>query len=178
MVNADLERCCNFRHRLAAALAGEDVSRRITSLTIRNTLAEVERAAIWLHDFAENALIRPNVTSELQVVLDELLSNIMNHGLSGAAAGEREIRLQVRRLDDCVQLKTSDDGPTFDPTRSQPLPVRDRIAARRAGGVGLLFVRALVDDLHYERVGGRNRLIVTKRLPATGTRNGGCDGNS
>jgi anti-sigma regulatory factor (Ser/Thr protein kinase) len=149
-----------------------------TSLTIRNTLADVERAAAWLHAFAQNALIPPNVTSELQVVLDEVLTNIMNHGLSGAAAGEREIRLVVRRLQGGVQLETSDDGPAFDPTRAKALSMRNRIAKRRVGGVGLLFVRALVDDLRYERIGGRNQLIMTKRLPAAGDPNGGCDGNS
>jgi serine/threonine-protein kinase RsbW len=153
------------------------VNRYTSSLTIANALDELERAAVWLDGFAVAASISPYVASKLQVAMDEVLSNVIHHGFSGAAVGRHDIGLDVRLLSDRVELEISDDGPEFDPTRAEAAPAADSAAEPRVGGAGLLFVRALVDDLRYQRNAGLNCLVLTKRLPVAGIVNGGLDGD-
>jgi anti-sigma regulatory factor (Ser/Thr protein kinase) len=134
-----------------------------STLTVVNARPEFERAAIWLGDFAAGAGLPDDLCSRLLVALDEVLSNVVNHGLAGAMEGEREIRLCVRIRAQTVELDIVDDGPVFDPTTVVSATLK---ADQRAGGAGLLFVRALMDEVRFSRQGDRNCLTLCKRLAA------------
>jgi serine/threonine-protein kinase RsbW len=135
-----------------------------STLIVVNAPPEFERAATWLGDFIARAGLPGDLNSRLLVVLDEVLSNVVNHALAGAMEGEREIRLCVRLRPEMVELNVIDDGPAFDPTAVASVTLK---AERRVGGAGLLFVRALVDEVRFTRQGDRNCLTLCKRLPAT-----------
>jgi serine/threonine-protein kinase RsbW len=133
-------------------------------LTIVNARIEFERASAWLGDFCARTGLSSDVTGKLQVALDEVLSNIMAHAMADAPEGERDIGLCLRVRTGTLELEVSDDGPEFDPTRVAPVPKAIRVARRQEGGVGLLFVRTLMDEVRFTRHGGRNRLVLYKRL--------------
>jgi serine/threonine-protein kinase RsbW len=135
-----------------------------STLTVVNARAEFERAANWLGDFIAGAGLPADLNSRLLVVLDEVLSNVVHHALAGSMEGEREIRLCVRLRPEAVELDVVDDGPAFDPTTVASAKLA---ADRRVGGAGLLFVRALMDEVRFTRKGDRNCLTLCKRLAAT-----------
>jgi serine/threonine-protein kinase RsbW len=135
-----------------------------STLIVVNARSEFERAATWLGDFISKSGLPGDLNSRLLVVLDEVLSNIVNHALAGAMEGEREIRLCVRLRPEMVELTVIDDGPAFDPTAVASVTPK---AERRVGGAGLLFVSALVDVVRFTRQGDRNCLTLCKRLAAT-----------
>lgn len=145
---------------------GRDVSviAHESTLTVVNARPEFERAAIWLGDFIARAGLPDDFASRLMVVLDEVLSNVVHHGLAGAMDGKREIGLCVRLRSETVELVVVDDGPAFDPTIFASGATE---AGRRLGGAGLLFVRALMDEVRFKRQGDRNYLTLRKRLAAT-----------
>ena len=60
-----------------------------------------------------------------------------------------------------VTLEFYDDGIAFDPTQHTPVPMQDDTDIR-PGGLGLVFVRRLVDEMTYERVDDRNHLTLRK----------------
>src|SRR6185437_5710608 len=123
---------------------------RESTVTIVNARSELERAALWLRGFAARARVPEEVCRQFLVILDEVLSNILNHGLAGAPAGSREIVLQARLLSAAVELEVIDDGPAFDPT------THIEKGRRREGGAGLLFVQKLMDEVRFTRRNGRN----------------------
>ena len=131
------------------------------ALDVWPTLDEVERAAAWLEEFGTAAAIPGDVTAKLQVVLDEILSNVIRHAASAAGP----IRLEARRRKQDVELSVTDDGPPFDPTQFKPVSAAVRVAERQVGGAGLLFVRALMDEIDFAHRNGRNHLVLRKRLP-------------
>jgi anti-sigma regulatory factor (Ser/Thr protein kinase) len=59
----------------------------------------------------------------------------------------------------------TDDGLAFDPTIALPSPSEVPVSERRPVGVGLLFVRSLMDEIQYKRVDGCNCLVLSKHLP-------------
>ena len=140
--------------------AGDGDSR----LTIVNASAEIERASEWLGALSAAAGLSKDVAGRLQVALDEVVTNIITHALADAPEGARQIWLCLRIRPDRVELDVADDGPAFDPTVVQPISVATRVAKQQEGGVGLLFVRALMDDVTFARHGGRNYLTLSKRL--------------
>ena len=135
------------------------------SLEVSRGLHEVDRAAAWLDEFATSAILPADITAKLHIVLDEILSNIIRHG----GPGTEPILLALRRRRQDVELAVTDDGPPFDPRRFEPVPVEVRVAERRIGGAGLLFVRALMDDIDFARRDDRNHLVLRKRLPPATT---------
>jgi anti-sigma regulatory factor (Ser/Thr protein kinase) len=64
-------------------------------------------------------------------------------------------------------LEFRDEGAPFNPLDA-PLPdLTHRPEERGTGGLGVLLVRALVDDATYARDGGVNTLVLTKRVGST-----------
>jgi len=57
-----------------------------------------------------------------------------------------------------------DDGAPFNPL-TVPLPDTGADLSKRAiGGLGIRFIRALNDEVRYERAGNRNRLSLRRNL--------------
>jgi serine/threonine-protein kinase RsbW len=98
--------------------------------------------------------------NRVEVVLEELLSNLVRHGKDVSsimiAAGYRR---------GSVDLVVEDDGATFDPlAKPEPDPFTT-LAEAPLGGLGIPLVRRLTSAADYERVGtgpsARNRVSVT-----------------
>jgi serine/threonine-protein kinase RsbW len=136
-----------------------------TLLRIENSITEIERASAWLDRFATTADVPDTVTAKLQVAMDEVLSNIIRHGLPERTCGARTIRLGLRIVSGLIELTVADDGLAFDLTRAARAPASVSINQRRCGGAGLLFVQSLMDEIRYSRLNGCNRLVLCKRLP-------------
>ena len=60
----------------------------------------------------------------------------------------------------------SDDGPEFDPLAAAEPDTALGVEERPVGGLGIALVRRLMDAVEYERRGGRNRLLMRRRLVA------------
>jgi serine/threonine-protein kinase RsbW len=136
-------------------------------LTVVNASGEVALAVAWVERFAARAGLPCEIESRLEIALDETLSNVFIHALAGAAEGSRQVSLCLRRLAERVELEVTDDGPEFDPTQVLTANAAVRITDRRVGGVGLLFVRTLTNDITYTRQNGHNRLTVSVQLGRT-----------
>lgn len=70
-----------------------------------------------------------------------------------------------RRLGDIVEITVEDDGPPFDPLARPAPDLRLPLEARSPGGLGIVLVRALMDDVRYTRT-TRNILTIRKQIDA------------
>jgi anti-sigma regulatory factor (Ser/Thr protein kinase) len=133
-------------------------------LVIDSRLPEIQRATQLVEEFRARHGLAQGEANAVNVVLDELLSNSIRHGLDGA--GAHRISVALEYADGEITIEVEDDGIAFDPTRvSTPLPA-GTLAERRLGGLGLAFVRELTDSIEYRRVADRNRLILRRRVVA------------
>ncbi|MBY0489674.1 MAG: ATP-binding protein [Gemmatimonadaceae bacterium] len=100
---------------------------------------------------------------DLLVVLDELLANVVMHGVGTQPNGQASVTVQL--LPDAVTVAVADNGPPFDPlARAQPDTTLS-VDERPIGGLGIYLVQRLVDDVQYARDAHHNVLTLTKRLP-------------
>jgi anti-sigma regulatory factor (Ser/Thr protein kinase) len=130
--------------------------------TILNRREEFSRVAESLDRLAGAHHLAAGVVADMQVALDEILTNITNYGYTDGA--EHEIRVRFRVLDDALEVIIEDDGKPFNPLEGPTPDTHAPLRERKIGGVGLHFVRNLMSEVHYDRVGDRNRLVLRREL--------------
>src|SRR5262245_24524511 len=138
--------------------------RAALTLELLNRLTELERLHDAVADFGRLRRVPEEALFQLQVVLEEVASNVIRHALP---AGERRFLVRLEAAGGDLVAEVEDDGPPFDPL-SRPEPDLSLPPAERPlGGLGVVLVRRLMDDVDYRRDRGRNVLRLRKRLPPT-----------
>jgi len=106
----------------------------------------------------------PTATSNLMnLALDEVLSNIVKYAYNASKHGSIDVELAYAR--GRLTAVVEDAGRPFDPLKFKRPDNAGPLNDRRQGGLGILFVKRLVDSVLYDRSGGRNRLTLTIKVP-------------
>jgi len=129
---------------------------------IANHLEHISEIAEMVETFgAAHGCPKPAI-NEVNVALDEILSNIINYGYDKGAVGEILVRLCFEPQ--IILVKVEDAAKPFDPTQA-PLPeLGVPLHTRKIGGLGIHFVKTLMDEIVYTRIHGKNQLKLKKRL--------------
>lgn len=133
-------------------------------MTVGADLGEIARVNAAFARFAELRALPPSARRSLQIALDDLLSNTIQYGFAGRAAGEGKATVEVKADTDRVTLTLTDDGRPFDPLALAAPDASLPLEERRIGGWGIHLVRELMDEVSYERRGDRNVVVLTKRF--------------
>jgi anti-sigma regulatory factor (Ser/Thr protein kinase) len=110
------------------------------------------------------AALSAPVVLELRVVAEEVLTNVAKYGFEADRAPAVELHLTFTEA--AAVLEFRDQGRAFDPLAEPPPDLETPPEERPAGGLGLVLVRALVDEVLYEREGTANVLRLVKRRSA------------
>src|SRR5690625_2281946 len=140
----------------------------ILEIVLRNDLGAADRLAAAVLGFCHDQDGPPRAAYHLNLVLDELMTNIVSYGYD-EGNGRQEIRIRLRREPSAVQVQVEDDGRSFNPLEVPPPDLDAPVETRPIGGLGIHFLRTLMDDLCYRRENERNRLCFKKLLPQEGT---------
>ena len=135
-------------------------------LSVPATDAGIRAALDTLEGLWAAAGVSRAVSWPVDVSLDEVLANVVRHGLAGRGEEARvvlEIDFEPGDPPRCV-VRVEDDGPAFDPLQAAAPDTSLGLDERPIGGLGIELVRRLMDEVHYERSGGRNRLRLARRL--------------
>lgn len=135
---------------------------QVTRIRIGNRLDEMAVLNDEVERLAARHQLPQRVVQEVGVALDEIVSNVIQHGF--ADDGEHHIDIRLQLLSGLLLVQVEDDGIEFDPLQHSSPELQGSMQERKIGGVGILFVRALMDSVSYRRVLGRNILEMTKRV--------------
>ena len=130
--------------------------------TIGNKLGDLEFVRNLVFALERACALTPEMVFDINVVLDELLSNIIKYGYSDDAA--HEIRVKLSATDTAVEIVIEDDGKAFDPFAVSEPDLSLPLAERPVGGLGVHFVRKLMDEVQYKRENNRNLLFLKKNI--------------
>lgn len=134
----------------------------VLEITISNELAELARfvelidahgeAHGWSHQWMFN----------LNLVLDELITNVISYGYDDSAT--HEIHITLTEGKDSLVTVVEDDGRAFDPFHDAPEPdLSLDLPDRPIGGLGVHLVKALIDQVSYERRDDRNCVTLLQQ---------------
>jgi serine/threonine-protein kinase RsbW len=131
-----------------------------THIVIRNNVADLAAVTEAMERVGTEYQMPENLLFQLQIALDEMVSNVIKYAWPEVGEHEIEIRITVRS--DAVEVEIIDDGRMFDPRDAprcdKPLPSQ----RLRPGGRGVKITKQLVDRIDYARIGNRNHTTLTK----------------
>ncbi|MCP4296227.1 MAG: ATP-binding protein [Proteobacteria bacterium] len=108
------------------------------------------------------------VIMEVNLSLDELLTNIINYGYPNSGDGDdsHEISIDMVIENDELNVVIIDDGIPFNPLEDVKEPdLSQKPESRQIGGLGIYLARKLTDSItYYRNDGGFNRIILSKCL--------------
>lgn len=134
----------------------------VMRLVIDSQLKEIRRAMELVDEFQVHHGLADNDANALHVLLDEILSNSIRHGLAGAASHAIAVTLELSEGE--IMVAVEDDGVAYDPTQATAPVLAGTLEERKTGGLGLAFMRSLTDSIEYRRIDGRNRLVLRRRI--------------
>ncbi|HEY5720368.1 MAG TPA: ATP-binding protein [Gammaproteobacteria bacterium] len=131
-----------------------------TELVIGNDLAQLPQLSAALERLGEAHGIATQPLYQLQVALDEMVSNVIRY--AWPEGGSHLIHVRMTVATGRVTIQISDDGRPFDP-HDAPAPAPPQPGQRsRPGGLGVHMVKQIVEQLDYTRADGRNCLTMSK----------------
>lgn len=139
---------------------------RSLTVTVPGTLDGLAQAAGAADAFCREATVPEATRRNLLTVIDEVLANVVHHGLSGASGS---IELTMGFNDKDVRVNVADPAPPFNPLLAPVPDTSAPLERRKVGGLGIALVRALTDELAYERRDGHNHLTLIWHLESEGS---------
>ncbi len=142
------------------------------ALRLRNDPRELPRVADAVDSFLAGNGLPAALASRVNLALDELLSNVMQHGLPGGLPGASpgqaqagEIELSLDLASDRLVAEIRDRGVPFNPLEMPDPDVEAALEDREIGGLGIFLARQMMDVIRYRRADGFNCLTLVKLLP-------------
>lgn len=99
---------------------------------------------------------------EIQLTIEEWYVNIVKHGFNYKSNGDVQIKLSY--FDKILEIEIIDNGPEFDPHSIKTTKKPKNIEEAKIGGLGIYFIRKLMNDTRYERQEGKNSFIMKKKF--------------
>ena len=110
--------------------------------------------------FASGHNFNTEASRKVEVVIDEVLSNIIKHGYEGKDQNNN-IHVVFHLISKKLRITFSDFGPEFNPlTTNQSISSKN--IHEELGGWGILIMKNLVDNVSYKRTEEKNLLVVEK----------------
>lgn len=134
------------------------------SLLLSNRLSELDRVAGALAEFADRQALPAPVRFDLELAVEEMLLNVIQYAYDDDEV--HQIGLKMRCEGRLLSVEISDDGRPFNPLEAPAPDLEAPLEQRPLGGLGIYLVRQTMDSLCYRREGGRNYLLLHKRIPA------------
>ena len=156
-------------------------------IILENRIDELVRLSAFIDALGEEWSIAPEVVFNLQLALEECATNVIMYAyppeekqtlLVTAELVEHDLMKQDPVEQDLVKQDPVEQGPVkhdlvltiedgglpFDPTQVAEADTTLSAEERPIGGLGIFLVRQLMDTVAYQRVEGKNRLTLMKRI--------------
>ena len=130
-------------------------------IKLNNKLSELDRFNQDLMAFGRRHGLTSKVMHDLNLALEEVLTNIIAYGFNDDREHEIKIRLSAQSGE--VSAEIEDDGRPFNPLETPEPDTTKPLEERTIGGLGIHLVRKLMDDVVYKRQADKNLLTLTKK---------------
>jgi serine phosphatase RsbU (regulator of sigma subunit)/anti-sigma regulatory factor (Ser/Thr protein kinase) len=100
------------------------------------------------------------LTNSFKLVIDEACTNIIRHGYRDVKGGEITLKAIIRRQS--LTIVVIDQGKSYDPRQANTPDLEKYINIGKRGGLGIMMMRKLMDDVQYNITSRGNELRLTK----------------
>ena len=132
------------------------------SIKLKNRLTDLTKIKKAVLKMSDSIECTRRKSHELGLVLEELFTNIVNHGFSDDQ--EHDIYLSVSCADKLLKIRLEDDGKPFDITAAENPDTECVLEKRCVGGLGIHFIKHFIDECSYSRENGKNIVVLKKNM--------------
>ena len=135
---------------------------RKAEISLTPDVESVKTVAEFLDTTLEAWEIPMKVVSKLQIVADEIYSNIVRYSQA------KNAKVTAVQNGTVLSLRFEDDGKTYDPTTAAEPDITASAEEREIGGLGIFIVRNMMDSMDYKYKDGHN--VLTLLLATEGSK--------
>ncbi|MEG1998792.1 MAG: SpoIIE family protein phosphatase, partial [Bacteroidales bacterium] len=133
------------------------------TLILRNKIEEIEKLIPFTEMLSQKAGISPTEGLSLNLVLEEVVSNIILYGYK--IKKEDQIKITCTIYNETIIFTISDSAKMFDITKSSPkVDITQTAKERPIGGLGIYLINNIMDSVEYFNICGYNTLILKKNI--------------
>lgn len=130
--------------------------------TLKNKISELNKLAEELQKFSSGNNLSNEVLFDINLALDELVTNIISYGFDDN--DEHLIFITILRNENSIEILLEDEGKEFNPLEQETPDLGKPIEEREIGGLGIYFVRKKMNEIIYSRNGDKNILKLVKNI--------------
>jgi serine/threonine-protein kinase RsbW len=125
------------------------------------TLNNFENFMAFIDDKLRNVETDESDKTKILMVCEEIIINIINHAYQ-KSNGNLEICFVCNSQ--VVKITFVDSGIPFNPLEKADTDINTPLEKREAGGLGILMIKKLMDEVHYKFDNSMNYLTIIKYL--------------
>ena len=127
---------------------------------LKNDLSELKSLNRHLENWGIENGLRPDSILRINICLDELFTNIVSYGFEDDL--EHTVKFSIKADNRFLTIDIEDDGIPFNPLKKIDPDFPANVESAKIGGLGILIIRKLIDNISYERKRGINKLTMKK----------------
>jgi len=116
-------------------------------------------------DFVDTELMQHNFPADLRpeilIAVEEVFVNIASYAYESTEEGYVNMTVTVN---DKAVIRFEDSGSPFDPLESDDPDLDAPVMERKLGGLGIHFVKSLMDEVEYIYAKNKNILTISKNI--------------
>lgn len=116
-----------------------------------------------MNEMLEEADCSPQVQMQLEIVLDELMSNVARYAYP-SKDGDITVSIDVVENPKRVVIILADSGIPYNPLEREDPDITLSAEERKIGGLGIYIVKKYMDEITYTYQDNQNILTLVKRL--------------
>lgn len=131
-------------------------------LIVDGRLKNLATIADFVIKAAQAAGLNEKATFEVQMAVDEACANVIEHGYGEEDKGEITLCCKCAKGDFVVTIR--DNARPFEPDAVPSPDLKCSLAERCNGGLGLFFIRQLMDEVCFYFEAEGNELTMIKKI--------------
>ena len=129
------------------------------TLIMENRIQELDKLEPFLSHFFEQKSIDMSLLPQLDLALEEAVTNVIMYAYPEGEKGTAELTLDV--VDGHIHATLSDSGVPFDPLQRPDVDLDVSLEERAIGGLGIHLIKEIMSEVGYEYKDGKNVLKMT-----------------
>ena len=129
-------------------------------MILNNEISEISKLQLFVDEIGEELNLAFDVTFNLNLVLEEAISNIIMYAYPKDET--QTLTIVAKTQDNNLIFVITDSGKEFDPTQIPDADITLSAEDRQIGGLGIFLIRQIMNKVEYQRIDNKNILTLSK----------------
>ena len=132
------------------------------TVRITNQRDQIDTVRKFFDEYSKENKLTEKTVHDIQMALDELLTNIVNYGYEDTDEHQIDIHFGVN--DDAVKVEIVDDSKPYNILEKDNPDISLSMEDKPIGGLGIFLIKKLMSNVDYYTEEGKNHLVMIKEL--------------